>query len=250
MIVEESHKKKQISDETLSFTVGGVSFNMIRIEHGSFMMGATPEMKNPYDYEKPVHEVTISKDYYMGETQVTQALWQAVMGDNPSYFKDDIMGKKHPVDSVSWNDCQEFIKKLNNLTGEQFRLPTEAEWEFAARGGNKSRHTQYSGSDDIDSVVWYYGNSGSQTHPVAKKSPNELGLYDMSGNVWEWCNDRYEGDYYAKSPSVDPQGPSSGSKRVLRGGSWRFSQWDCRSSTRGRGIPECGYNLCGVRLAL
>lgn len=155
------------------------------------------------------------------------------------------MGKKHPVDSVSWYDCQEFIKKLNALTGKQFRLPTEAEWEYAARGGNKSLHTQYSGSDDIDSVAWYDG----KTHLVAKKSPNELGLYDMSGNVWEWCNDRYEGDYYAKSPSVDPQGPSAGF-RVLRGGGWRFSQWDCRSSTRGRVIPECGHNLCGVRLAL
>lgn len=241
MIVEESHKKKQTSDETLSFTVGNVSFKMIRIEHGTFMMGATPEMDCPNDNEKPVHEVTISKDYYMGETQVTQELWQVVMGNNPSYFK----GNNNPVEKISWNDCQEFIKKLNALTGKQFRLPTEAEWEYAARGGNKSLHTQYSGSDDIDSVAWYDG----KTHLVAKKSPNELGLYDMSGNVWEWCNDRYEGDYYAKSPSVDPQGPSAGF-RVLRGGGWRFSQWDCRSSTRGRVIPECGHNLCGVRLAL
>ncbi len=165
MIVEESHKKKQTSDETLSFTVGNVSFKMIRIEHGTFMMGATPEMDCPNDNEKPVHEVTISKDYYMGKTQVTQELWQAVMGNNPSHFKDEIMGKKHPVDSVSWYDSQEFIKKLNALTGKQFRLPTEAEWEYAARGGNKSLHTQYSGSDDIDSVAWYDG----KTHLIAKK---------------------------------------------------------------------------------
>ncbi len=249
MIVEESHKMKQISEDVLSFTVGNVSFKMIRIEHGTFMMGATPEMECPNDEEKPVHEVIISKDYYMGETQVTQALWQTVMGDNPSHFKDDIMVKKHPVDSVSWNDCQEFIKKLNTLTGEQFRLPTEAEWEFAARGGNKSRHTQYSGSDDIDSVAWYYGNSGSQTHPVAKKLPNELGLYDMSGNVWEWCNDCYGDDYYANSPSVDPQGPSAGF-RVLRGGGCGDDPWFCRSSHRYWNCPDDGDHDCGFRLAL
>lgn len=241
---------KQTKEDTLSFTVGGVSFKMIKIEHGSFTMGATPEMEEPYDDEKPVHEVTISKDYYMGEIQVTQALWHAVMGDNPSYFKDDVMVKKHPVDTVSWNDCQEFIKKLNNLTGKQFRLPTEAEWEFAARGGNKSRHTQYSGSDDIDPVAWYDGNSRSQTHPVAKKSPNELGLYDMSGNVWEWCNDRYADDYYANSPSVDPQGPSSGSDRVFRGGSWRSNPGNCRSSLRSWFNPEGRSDGFGFRLAL
>ena len=246
MIVEESHKKKQTSDETLSFTVGNVSFKMIGIEHGTFMMGATPEMQDPDIYETPVHEVTISKDYYMGATQVTQALWQAVMGGNPSYFK----GNNNPVDGVSLYDCQEFIKKLNNLTGKQFRLPTEAEWEFAARGGNKSRHTQYSGSDDLDSVAWYRDNSGRQTHPVAKKLPNELGLYDMSGNVWEWCNDWCEVDYYVNSPSVDPQGPSDGSCRVLRGGSWRLIPWFCRSSSHSWDNPEFRYVNCGFRLAL
>lgn len=237
-------KLPETKEDTLSFTVGNVSFNMIRIEHGSFMMGATPEMKAPGDAEKPVHEVTISKDYYMGETQVTQALWQAVMEDNPSRFK----GDDNPVEYVSWNDCQEFIEKLNNLTGKQFRLPTEAEWEFAARGGNKSRHTQYSGSDDLDSVAWYDGNSG--THPVAKKLPNELGLYDMSGNVWEWCNDRYGDDYYANSPFVDPQGPSAGSDRVLRGGCWGCFPWGCRSSDRSRFDPEIRRGNFGFRLAL
>lgn len=240
----------ETKEDTLSFTVGNVSFKMIRIEHGTFMMGATPEMQYLDINEKTVHEVTISKDYYMGETQVTQALWQAVMGNNPSHFKDEIMGKKHPVDSVSWNDCQEFIKKLNALTGKQFRLPTEAEWEFAARGGNKSRHTQYSGSDDLDSVAWYSDNSGGQTHPVAKKSPNELGLYDMSGNVWEWCNDWYEYDYYANSPSVDPQGPSAGSIRVLRGGSLRSGPGNCCSSSRSENIPGRRLFLYGFRLAL
>lgn len=246
MIVEESHKKKETSDETLSFTVGGVSFKMIRVEHGSFMMGATPETEFPFDSEKPAHEVTISKDYYMGETQVTQELWQAVMGENPSVFN----GEKNPVVYVSWNDCQEFIKKLNALTGKQFRLPTEAEWEYAARGGNKSHHTQYSGSDDVDSIAWYAYNSGDRTHPVAQKKPNELGLYDMSGNVWEWCNDWFEADYYANSPSVDPQGPSDGSDRVSRGGGRWCLPENCRSSNRCGDNPE--FRSCdgGFRLAL
>lgn len=241
MIVEESHKKKQTSDETLSFTVGNVSFKMIRIEHGTFMMGATPEMEEHYYDEEPVHEVTISKDYYIGETQVTQELWQAVMGNNPSYFK----GNNNPVENISCFDCWKFIWKLNELTGKHFRLPTEAEWEYAARGGNKSLHTQYSGSDDIDSVAWYDG----KTHLVAKKSPNELGLYDMSGNVWEWCNDCYGDDYYAKSPAVDPQGPLAGF-RVLRGGGCGDDPWFCRSSHRYWNCPDDGDHDCGFRLAL
>ena len=243
---KSSKQTNQASDDILSFTVGGVSFKMIRVEHGSFMMGATPEMEAPNDDEKPAHEVTISKDYYMGETQVTQELWQAVMGNNPSNFK----GEKNPVVYVSWNDCQEFIKKLNALTGKRFRLPTEAEWEFAARGGNRSHHTQYSGSDDVDSIAWYAHNSGDRTHPVAQKKPNELGLYDMSGNVWEWCNDWYDKYYYAISPSVDPQGPLSGSYRVLRGGCLGNSRYYCRSSKRSRHDPDFRGNLSGVRLSL
>ncbi|MBE6325731.1 MAG: hypothetical protein E7077_01520 [Bacteroidales bacterium] len=237
---------KQKKEDTLSFTVGGVSFKMIRIEHGTFMMGATPEMEEHYYDEEPVHEVTISKDYYIGETQVTQELWQAVMGNNPSYFK----GNNNPVENISCFDCWKFIWKLNELTGKHFRLPTEAEWEYAARGGNKSRHTQYSGSDDIDYVAWYWDNSGRQTHPVAKKSPNELGLYDMSGNVWEWCDDLYGAGYYAKSPSVDPPGSSSGSDRVLRGGSWGCYPGNSRSSRRYRKTPEYRHYCYGFRLAL
>ena len=239
---------KQKKEDTLSFTVGGVSFKMIRIEHGTFMMGG------PCYDEKPVHEVTISKDYYMGETQVTHELWRAVMGDYGEpyiYISDDIMTKKYPVEGVPWDDCQEFIKKLNALTGKQFRLPTEAEWEFAARGGNKSRHTQYSGSNDLDSVAWYYDNSGEITHPVAKKLPNELGLYDMSGNVDEWCNDCYERDYYSKSPSVDPQGPSPDSPfRVIRGGSWYDPSDRCRSSSRDACDLRSWDAEVGFRLAL
>jgi len=188
-------------------------------------MGATPEMENPWDDENPAHQVTLTKDYYMGETQVTQALWQTVMGYNPSYFKGDNL----PVEDVSWDDCQEFIIKLNEKTGKKFRLPTEAEWEFAARGGNKSKHTPYSGSSNIDAVAWYDGNSDSKTHPVATKQANELGIYDMSGNVWEWCSDWFGN--YSSSAQTNPTGANSGTIRVLRGGGWCSFARDCRSSS-------------------
>ena len=170
----------------MTFEANGVSFTMIPVEGGTFTRGATSEMTEPSDWEKPTHQVTLSS-YYIGETEVTQALWKAVMGSNPSWFKGDDL----PVEKVSWDDCQTFISKLNALTGKNFRLPTEAEWEFAARGGNQSRHTQFSGSSRIDDVAWYDGNSGDKTHPVKTKQPNELGIYDMTGNVWEWCQDWY-----------------------------------------------------------
>ena len=226
------------------FMVNGVSFEMVRVEGGTFRMGATSEQEDEADSdEKPVHGVTLSS-YYIGKTEVTQALWQAVMGSNPSRFE----GSDLPVECVSWNDCQEFIQKLNRLTGRNFRLPTEAEWEFACRGGNNSRGYKYSGSNNLGSVAWYEDNSGGQTHPVGTKAPNELGIFDMSGNVWEWCNDWY-GNYTSNS-QTNPTGSQSGSCRVNRGGSWFSIAGDCRSSDRGGDSPACRNNNLGLRLAL
>ncbi|MGM9688377.1 MAG: formylglycine-generating enzyme family protein, partial [Alloprevotella sp.] len=234
-------EKKPMTNRT--FRVGNVEFAMVKVDGGTFTMGATAEMQNPYDDEKPTHQVTLSS-YSIGETEVTQALWQAVMGNNPSYFKGDNL----PVEQVSWDDCQEFIRKLNLQTGQRFRLPTEAEWEFAARGGNRSNHTQYSGSSNLDEVAWYTSNSGSKTHPVKTKKANELGIYDMTGNVWEWCQDWYGS--YSSSSQYNPTGPSSGSYRVYRGGSWNGGPRCCRSSSRCDNAPGYRYNSLGLRLAL
>jgi len=234
----------QPSGSAITVTANGVSFVMKRVAGGTFQMGATSEQgSDAYDDEKPVHSVTVST-FYMGETEVTQALWKAVMGSNPSNWKGDNL----PVETVSWNDCQEFIRKLNSLTGRSFRLPTEAEWEFAARGGSRSGGTKYAGSNSIGSVAWYDDNSGSKTHSVKGKSPNELGLYDMSGNVWEWCGDWY-GDYGSGS-QTNPKGPSSGSRRVLRGGGWDISARYCRVSSRSYCGPDGRFIDLGFRLCL
>ena len=208
--------------ETETFTVNGVTFTMVAVEGGTFTMGASDDAPDAYDWEKPAHQVTITKGYCIGETEVTQSLWLAVMGSNPSYFQGDL---NRPVEQVSWNDCQQFITILNQLTGRTFRLPTEAEWEFAARGGKYSQGYKYAGSNDINEVAWYYdniptwGTEGYGTQIVATKAPNELGLYDMSGNVWEWCQDWYDG--YSSEAQTNPTGPASGYRRINRGGGWR-----------------------------
>ena len=234
-----------LSGNTITIPVkDGISIDMVRVEAGTFTMGATPEMKDPWDDEKPTHRVTLTNDYYMGKYEVTQALWQAVMGNNPSEFK----GGNLPVENVSWNDCQEFISKLNRITGKTFRLPTEAEWEYAAHGGKKSRGYQYSGSNNLSDVAWCTDNSGNKTHTVGTKQPNELGIYDMSGNVWEWCQDRY--GKYSSSSQVNPTGANSGFCRVYRGGSWRGAVRYCRSSYRGGNTPGSRDNFRGVRLVL
>ena len=227
-----------------TFTVNGVSFDMIAVEGGTFTMGATAEQgSDAYGDESPTHQVTLSS-YYIGKTEVTQELWQAVMGSNPSNFS----GTNLPVERVSWDDCQEFITKLNALTGKTFRLPTEAEWEFAARGGINSRGFKYSGSNTLSNVSWYDGNSADKTHPVATKASNELGIYDMSGNVWEWCNDWYGS--YTSTSQTNPTGPNSGKYRVKRGGSWDCNARGCRVSIRIWSSPTSRSDNLGLRLAL
>ena len=238
-ILKQEPAKSKLED--LTFNLDGVSFKMIAVEGGTFKMGCNDS--DAYDDEKTIHNVTLSS-YYIGETQVAQALWKAVMGNNPSDFKGDNL----PVENVSWDDCQKFISKLNSLTGQNFRLPTEAEWEFAARGGNNSNHYQYSGSNELGDVAWYYGNSGDKTHVVATKQPNELGLYDMSGNVWELCSDWYGN--YSSSSQTNPTGPNSGSDRVFRGGSWNCNAGYCRSSFRNKLIPVIRLFTLGLRLVL
>ena len=222
----------------------GITIDMVKVEAGTFMMGATSEMKKPDYDEKPVRQVTLTNDYYMGKYEVTQSLWQAVMGSNPSKFKGDDL----PVEQVSWNDCQEFVSKLNSMTGRMFRLPTEAEWEYAARGGKKSRGYQYSGNSKISNVAWYHGNSARRTHSVGTKQANELGLYDMSGNVLEWCQDWYGS--YVSSSQMNPTGAVSGSYHVFRGGSWSSYAWSCRSSSRNYVTPNFRNNNLGLRLVL
>ena len=238
--------------EEEEFIVGDVSFTMVPVEGGTFMMGATAEQGNDgSEREKPVHQVTLDS-YYIGQTEVTQELWAAVMGSNPSNF----IGSLNPVENVSWEDCLEFIAALNQLTGQNFRLPTEAEWEFAARGGNESQGFKYAGSNNIDNVAWYSGNDSWQvrgtgtygTHPVATRMPNELMLFDMSGNVHEWCQDWYGS--YSSDSQTNPTGPIAGTNRVYRGGSWSFDEWFCRVSFRNSVTPSYRSYGIGLRLAM
>ena len=231
--------------ENIKFEINNQTFEMVYVGPGTFVMGATPEQDiDLWLNERPTHRVTLSP-YFIGKYEVTQELYAAVMGNNPSKFK----GAKRPVESVSWDDCQDFIRKLNALTSMNFRLPTEAEWEFSARGGNRSEGFKYSGSNDIDDVAWYDANSGKETHSVGLKSPNELGLYDMSGNVWEWCRDRY--GEYCSSSQTNPIGPSLGFRRVFRGGCWCSLGRSCRVSRRNDGrSPDHRKDIFGFRLAL
>ena len=252
IIAEREERERKEREERGKFNVGGVEFKMVYVEGGTFMMGAQKrDPKSPnydgeaWELESPVHEVELS-DYYIGETLVTQALWKAVMGNNPSRFTGD---DDFPVEHVPWDDIVEkFIPALNKKTGRTFRLPTEAEWEYAARGGNKSKRHKYSGSDEIDEVAWKAGNSGDQTHPVKGKKANELGLYDMSGNVWEWCSDWF--GFYSIGAQTNPQGPDEGSRRVLRGGSFVFEARYCRVSFRFTYTPNSRFWGIGFRLVL
>ena len=239
-----------VSSQT--FTVNGVSFNMISVEGGTFQMGATVEQENPDSNESPVRSVTLSS-FAIGETEVTQALWKAVTGYSPtnggsSWSSEYGIGDDYPAYYVSWNDCQQFITKLNSLTGKKFRLPTEAEWEYAARGGNKSKGYQYSGSNNISDVAWYDGNSGNKTHPVGTKQADELGLDDMTGNVWEWCQDWY--GPCSSSSLTNPTGVASGRGRVFRGGCWYGNARNSRSAYRCYVMSDCRLSYLSLRLAL
>lgn len=252
--VDNDSLQNGITNKT--FTVNGVSFTMVAVEGGTFTMGFTSDqgVKEVWESnDESPHKVTLN-DYRIGETEVTQALWMAVMGCNPSEYKGDSL----PVETVSWDDCQSFINKLNSMTAEQrpegkyFRLPTEEEWEFAARGGNKSNHTKYAGGNDLDSVAWYGKDRDLivGTHPVAQKSPNELGLYDMSGNVAEWCQ-----DWCGKNVSCESLSDGSCYKvkppgRVYRGGCWLLPANYCRVSHHDYTPPDDAYSCIGLRLAL
>lgn len=213
LIVVVSSKSHRIRDNC-SFAVGGVSFTMKKVDGGSFIMGADKYDSESKDWEKPAHRVTLDS-YFIGETEVTQKLWKKVMGYNPSKH----VGDNYPVECVSWNDCIEFCQRLSEKTGRRFRLPTEAEWEFAARGGNQSKGYRFSGSNYLEDVAWSLEISDSISHPVRQKQPNELGLYDMTGNAWEICSDLYA--RYTGESEYNPQGPSTSEKgRVRRGGGW------------------------------
>lgn len=247
-LLEQQAKEEAAHSNDKTFTINGVSFEMVAVKGGTFTMGASSSDSYADNDEKPTHSVTLS-DYYIGKFEVTQELWEAVMGTNPSSFK----GGNLPVERTSWGDCQEFMGKLNrlcasHLDGKMFRLPTEAEWEYASRGGMKSRGYKYSGSDNISDVAWYRENSGSKTHPVGTKSPNELGIYDMSGNVHEWCYDWYGS--YGSGSQTNPTGPSSGSRRVLRGGGWDNYAKDCRVSSRSDCSLDRRRFYYGLRLVL
>lgn len=241
----ENKKKESETANSISIPVkDGINIEMIKVEAGTFMMGATKEVKEPYKIELPVHEVLLTEDYYIGKYEVTQALWNVVMDSKYSTNDGDLLPKNY----VSWNDCQEFIEKLNKITGLKFRLPTEAEWEYAARGGKKSKRYLYSGSNNVLDVAWYDGNSSNKRHPVGTKQANELGIFDMGGNVSEWCQDLW--GQYQNDSQINPLGSSAGTKHVLRGGNYFFDIRICYLSYRM--FAESNYKdaFNGFRLAL
>ncbi len=240
---------KEIASRALTEKLpDGFTFEMIYVEEGAFRMGGAD--KEAYYDEQPVHEVKVNS-IYIARYPVVQALWAAVMGEDASASAEN---HEHPVEMVSWEDAQSFIQKLSEITGKTYRLPTEAEWEYAARGGRQGNGYLYAGSDNLDEVGWYVRNSNGGEKTVGQKKPNELGLYGMSGNVLEWCQDWYSGSYYEeckKQGTVEnPQGPAEGAFRVLRGGSWYLEAQKCRSSYRHYNPPGSRFTDMGFRLAL
>lgn len=230
-------KKKEIYNNQTDKSIIN-TLEMIKVEGGTFQMGNSVETSNG---SYPIHTVTVNS-YEISKYEVTQLLWETLMDNNPSSFK----GNNLPVENINWSDAQTFILKLNQNTGLKYRLPSEAEWEFAARGGNNSKDFKYSGSNSISDVATEDGNS---TKPVGSKQPNELGIYDMTGNVWEWCYDWYSNEYYSISPSDNPQGPDTGTARIIRGGGWSNPGYFSRVTNRGLITPDSKENFIGFRLA-
>lgn len=224
--------------------VKGIPIVLVKVEKGTFKMGATDEQSVAAQKdERPAHSVTIHT-FFIAQTEVTQELWQTIMDNNPSM----VVGSNRPVHNVSWYDCQEFLLQLNAVSGKKFRLATEAEWEYAARGGNRSKAFKFAGGNNVEKLAWNSESEGTELHFVRTKQPNELGLYDMSGNVMEWCNDLY-GEYSSKA-ETDPRGAVYGERRVLRGGSWQTPRGNCRVSSRHCDIPYDRREDYGLRLVL
>lgn len=244
-VAADSTAVKPVDTNIITITVKDLTFEMVRVKGGTFTMGCSnAKDKDCYDNEFPAHEVTVDS-FAIGKLEVTQQLWVAVMEKNPSKWKNDSL----PVERVSWEKVQIFIDKLNRITGRTFRLPTEAEWEYAARGGEKSKNHKYAGcSQDLGSYAWYGPNADSHTHKVGRKKPNELGLYDMSGNVWEWCSD-YLGAY-TDNAQTNPKGPKHGDERILKGGCYSSPTRGCRITDRSNYNPKLGYSYYGFRLAM
>ena len=259
-VFEETTGGGGVPQEALDIHTGiacidALATDMILVNGETFPMGALWTDTNAYDNEQPQHNVTLS-DFYICKYEVTQELWEAVMGGNPTYNNDgwtEVKGKgaKYPAYRISWNNCDTFIQRLNDKTGLKFRMPTEAEWEFAAKGGNITNGYTYAGSNILGDVAWYKDNSNDKTHEVMQKSPNELGLYDMSGNVEEWCSDWYDRTYYRDNiDNVNPQGPATGTYRVHRGGNYDSEANSCRVLRRDYVHPRIFYTNYGLRLAL
>ena len=237
-----AQKPRFVTSTSKTYTDPATGMEFIFVKGGCYMMGSN----DGYDSEKPVHEVCVD-DFYLAKYEVTQIQYEKVTGVNPSRFK----GEKLPVESVNWHDAQKYMSQLKTLSGKSYRLPTEEEWEFAARSGGKDE--RWAGTESVSSLddyAWYRNNSSNQTHPVGQKRPNALGLHDMSGNVWEWCSDWYESSYYESSPRNNPQGPMSGLSKVKRGGSWGFSEEFVRVASRGGLDPAYRSANFGFRVAI
>ena len=244
-ITTYSEEEEPNLPKDVTIQVGDVGLRMIYVEGGMFTMGGTDEQgEDVKAYEEPAHPVKLNS-YYIGMTEVTQELWEAVMGWNYAWNTES---NQLPMEDVNWEECKEFADVLSERTGKKFRLPTEAEWEYAARGGIKSGNHKYSGSDNIDDVAWYVSNSDDMTHEVGKKNANELGIYDMNGNVWEWCQDWY--GEYSTSSYDNPTGPKTGDFRIYRGGSYKEKAEYNRTSNRSFNRPDFRYGNIGLRVVM